>query len=236
MPDFLTSCGVTQARAPLVIASLFAAFVPLEARAHGLIESPPSRNWMCGATTKPDQANGANAKYPECADAFETDRNGGYQFMSVLTHGPGRAGKKSKNVCGFDSETWHGGASPWDAAIAWPTTPMKAGQQRFTWNISWGPHFDDTTDFRYWITKPSFRFEEGRPLSWSDFEEQPFCNLQYSDKNPTANPDITADKAKALFHTVCTVPARQGHHVIYGEWGRGPSTFERFHGCVDAAF
>ena len=88
MPDFLTSCGVTQARAPLVIASLFAAFVPLEARAHGLIESPPSRNWMCGATTKPDQANGANAKYPECADAFETDRNGGYQFMSVLTTAP----------------------------------------------------------------------------------------------------------------------------------------------------
>jgi len=39
-----------------------------------------------------------------------------------------------------------------------------------------------------------------------------------------------------LFTTRCTVPSRTGRHVIYGEWGRTPPTFERFHGCVDVQF
>src|SRR5690625_6325235 len=54
---------------------------------HGLISEPASRNWTCGAITKPDQAQPGSI----CAQAFEDDFNGGYQFMSVLTHTQGRA-------------------------------------------------------------------------------------------------------------------------------------------------
>ena len=82
--------------------------------------------------------------------------------------------------------------------------------QTFTWNISWGPHFSDTQEFRYWITKPSFQFQVGRALSFDDFEDQPFCVLSYSDANPTGNPDVIPDKAGALFQTRCNVPQRSG--------------------------
>jgi chitin-binding protein len=209
-----------------------------QAAAHGLMQDPPARNWFCGAVTKPDHAANGTAQYPVCAGAFANDPNGGYQFMSVLTHARGRAAVTPlpAHVCGFGSETWQGGATPWDQPIDWPTTPMSAGRQKITWNISWGPHFDDTEEFRYWITKPGFVFQAGRALTWDDFEAAPFCSLPYSDSAPNANPDVVPDKAATQFHTYCTVPARQGRHVIYGEWGRNQWTLERFHGCLDLQF
>ncbi|AZZ90263.1 hypothetical protein EUZ85_05845 [Hahella sp. KA22] len=206
--------------------------------AHGLIEDPPSRNWYCGAVTKPDEIDNGTAEYEECRGAFAQDPVGGYQFMSVLTHAQGRAvvDPLPEHVCGFGSETWQGGATPWDSAIDWPTSQMSPGLKTFTWNISWGPHFDDTEEFRYWITKPGFQFQSGRPLTWDDFEEEAFCVLNYDDKNPDANPNVEPDKANARFRTTCDIPERSGRHVIYGEWGRNQYTFERFHGCVDVVF
>ncbi len=205
--------------------------------AHGLIQEPASRNWLCGAVTKPDQADRGEGP-PVCRDAFADTNQTGYQFMSVLTHARGRAvvTPLPKNVCGFDSETWNGGATPWDKPLNWPAVPMRAGRNKFTWNISWGPHFDDTEEFRYWITKPGFQYTVGQPLKWSDFEDSAFCVLKYDDKNPSASPDIVSNKGTALFDTYCNVPARSGRHVIYGEWGRNQFTLERFHGCVDVAF
>lgn len=201
---------------------------------HGLISEPPSRNWLCGATTKPHEAPPSSA----CGQAFAGDMNGGYQFMSVLTHDVGRKGVTPLpgNVCGFDSETWNGGATPWDKAIDWPTNAMTAGFKTITWDISWGPHYDDTEEFRYWITKPDFQFQVGQPLTWNDFETEAFCVINYDDKNPTANPNAIPDKDNALFHTVCDIPQRIGRHVIYAEWGRNQWTYERFHGCIDASF
>lgn len=207
------------------------------AHGHGLIQNPPSRNWFCGAHTKPDEV-GRPGEYAECADAFSDDFSGGYQFMSVLTHTQGRAvvSPLPQYVCGFGSETWRGGATPWDKSINWPTSTFSSGPQTFTWNISWGPHYDDTEEFRYWITKPDFVYQVGKPLTWDDFEEEAFCVLKYDDRNPNGNPAITPDKANALFHTTCNVPQRQGRHVIYAEWGRNHYTYERFHGCVDVVF
>jgi len=206
--------------------------------AHGLVQDPPSRNWYCGAITKPDEVINGTAAFPECGAAFENDFNGGYQFMSVLTHAEGRAVVQPlpEHVCGFGSETFNGGPTPWDTPIDWPTNAMSAGRQEFTWNISWGPHFDDTDEFRYWITNPDFQYQVGQPLSWDQFESNAFCVLKYDDANPGANPDIIPDKPNTLFHTFCEVPAREGRHVIYAEWGRNFFTFERFHGCIDVTF
>src|SRR5688572_30646904 len=138
---------------------LFALF-SLQALPHGLVQDPPSRNWFCGAVTKPDHVANGTAQYPVCGNAFNAagvSPNDGYSFMSVLTHTTGRLGVGPRsNVCGFNSETWNGRATVWDQAIDWPTVPMTAGTRTFLWNISWGPHFSDTVDFRYWITKPDF--------------------------------------------------------------------------------
>jgi len=208
--------------------------------AHGLVQDPPARNWFCGAITKPDHVANGVAQYPVCGNAFTAPgvrMEDGYSFMSVLTHTTGRAGIGPRtNVCGFNSETWNGAATVWDQAIDWPTVPMTAGPRDFVWNISWGPHFSDTADFRYWITKSSFVWQTGRPLSFADFEDAPFCDLLYNDATPNANPNLIPNPGAALFTTRCTVPARTGRHVIYAEWGRTPPTLERFHGCIDTQF
>lgn len=222
-------------------AVLLAGLLPLaahQAQAHGLIQDPPSRNWFCGAITKPDQTGNGTAQYPECETAFATNRTGSYNFMSVLTHDLGRAGVTPlpENVCGFNSETFGKGATPWDTPMNWPTNPVSPGRKKISWNISWGPHFSDTAEFRYWITKPGFQFSPTKALSWADFEEQPFCTLKYDDTQPGANPDVVADKGATAFHTYCTLPQRGGRHVVYGEWGRNYFTYERFHSCMDVVY
>jgi chitin-binding protein len=210
------------------------------ALSHGLVQDPPSRNWFCGAVTKPDHVANGTAQYPVCGQAFndpDVTVNDGYSFMSVLTHTTGRLGVGPRaNVCGFNSETWNGRATVWDQPIDWPTVPMTSGLKTFTWNISWGPHFSDTSDFRYWITKPDFVWQTGRALTFSDFEEAPFCNLAYDDANPNGNPNVIPNVGSQSFQTRCTVPQRSGRHVIYAEWGRNQWTYERFHGCIDAQF
>ncbi len=206
--------------------------------ADGLMESPPARNWFCGFTTKPDHIVTNTAQYPVCASAFSVNSQAGYNFMTVVTHSQGRVNTTPlpAHVCSFDSETWKGAQTPWDVPMDWPTTPMNSGQQTITWNASWGAHYDDTRDFSYWITKPGFVFSPAKELTWNDFESEPFCMELYDDKNPTGNPDVIVDKTKIKFSTRCEVPTRSGHHVIYGEWGRTESTWQRFHGCIDAQF
>ena len=208
--------------------------------AHGLIQEPPSRNWFCGAVTKPHEILSDSAQYPACGDAFSAEGmgpNDGYSFMSVLTHTQGRRiDGERPNVCSYGSETWNGRATVWDQPIDWPTTRIKAGENSFTWNIEWGKHFDDTEEFVYYITKPDFKYELGKPLKFSDFESEPFCHLSYNDARPEANPRVTSDRQAFTFKTVCTVPEREGRHVIYAEWGRNKFTYERFHGCVDVVF
>lgn len=206
---------------------------------HGLMVDPPARNAVCGL---PEDQKPHNATNPACIEAFKNDMNGGYQFMSVLTHDVGRQGVTPlpSNVCGFDSETWdnnnNGNTTPWDVPANWPTSPVSSGPFDITWNISWGPHFDDTEEFVYYITKPGFNFQANTPLKWSDFESTPFCKQTYDDKNPGANPNVVPNKAATTFKTSCSLPNRNGRHVIYGEWGRNFFTFERFHGCIDVTF
>ncbi len=206
---------------------------------HGLMVSPPARNAVCGL---PEDQKPHNATIPACVDAFAVDNQGGYQFMSVLTHDVGRQGVTPlpSNVCGFNSETWdnynNGNTTPWDLALDWPTTDVSSGALDIVWDIQWGPHFDDTEEFVYYITKPNFTFTVGQPLTWDDFEATPFCKQTYDDMNPNANPGVVPNKAATTFATSCVLPERTGRHVVYGEWGRNFFTFERFHGCIDVSF
>lgn len=224
----------------LALAALGFLMIPSGPEAHGVIENPPSRNWICGYDTRPEHFISGTVKYPACstAFAFSPDPRAMYNYMSVVTHGLGRAQVTPlpKNVCGFDGETWKGAATPWDAPMAWPAQHMTPGPHIFTWNIQWGPHIDDTEEFRYWITKADFVFSPTKALTWDDFETEAFCVEKFNGVAQAANPDITVDKANNRMTTRCSVPERKGHHVIYSEWGRTPPTLERFHGCVDVAF
>ena len=229
----------TRSHNAVLISSVLLTMISGNAFGHGLMVDPPSRNATCGLA---EDQKPHNATIPACIEAFQNDQNGGYQFMSVLTHDVGRQGVSPLpgNVCGFDSETWdsynNGNTTPWDLPVDWPTSGVQAGPLDITWNISWGPHFDDTEEFVYYITKADFQYQVGTPLAWSDFEATPFCKQTYDDSNPTANPGVIADKGATTFKTSCTLPQRNGRHVIYGEWGRNFFTFERFHGCIDVTF
>ena len=238
--------------------------------AHGLVMDPPARNWFCGAITKPDEVQNGTAQFPICGDAFFAPGlafEDGYQFMSVLTHSRGHAGPafpaptfppnttSPPHVCSFSSQTWNNNnpalnrATPWDQPINWPTTTITSGLRNFTWNISWGPHFGDSEDFTYWITRPGFVYQVGQPLTWADFETTPFCdeNVVYNGftQVPNGNPDIIMNTGGNTITTRCTVPSRPAgsRHVIYAEWGRlganstpPGGTDERFHGCIDVVF
>ena len=225
--------------------------------AHGLIESPSSRSHFCGVITKPHEIGTGEAEYPECAEAFDGFDTQGYSFMSILTHHRGRlrplpplppgatppanesGGVEpplATNVCSYDSESFDGNPTVWDQPIDWPTNKMSSGRNLITWNISWGSHFNDTEQFHYWITKPNFQYQVGVPLTWDDFEAQPFCKLDFDRNDQDANPDIVVRLDDAKFDTYCDVPERDGRHVIYGEWGRNKDTWERFHGCIDVVF
>lgn len=185
---------------------------------HGLIESPPSRNQICGVETKPHEViYGDDGVTPECRPAFESDFTGGYSFMSVLTHTTGRTDRTTTHVCGFDSETWNGGKTPWDIAMDWPTTSMEPGPNMFLWNIEWGPHFLDTEEFKYWITTNDFVFDPTKELSWTDFEKVPFCTLYYDDNDRGANPNVIPDIQNTNFRTYCDVPVRTGRHVVVSD-------------------
>src|SRR5690625_2608469 len=115
---------------------------------HGLISESPSRSWTWDANYNSAQAGSI------CAHAFVDDCNGGYQFMRVLTHTQGRAGVDPlpENVCSFGTSTWNGQATPWDKPLEWPAHEIEPGPLTLTWDISWGPHWDDTEEFRDWIT------------------------------------------------------------------------------------
>lgn len=212
--------------------------------AHGVIESPASREQFCGVECKPHEIFQPQLTHEKCRSILTNEdgsmNNTIYNFMGVLTHTTGRQGRTAanlpKNVCGFDSETWGGGKTPWDKANDWPTTKIAAGTNKFTWNISWGNHFGDTEEFVFYITKPDFVFDKNKELSWDDLESTPFCLLKYDDKTPNGNPDIVADKANNRFHVTCNVPERANRSVIYAEWGRNRWTFERFHSCMDVVF
>jgi chitin-binding protein len=230
--------GIMAFRTYFAFAALPALAALSSVHADGLMELPRARNWYCGFTTKPDEIPNNRAQFPACSTAFAALPMAAYNFMTVVTHTWGRA-KTSPlpaHVCSFDAETWKGVQTPWDVPMEWPTSPMSPGIQSIVWNAAWGPHYDDTHDFSYWITKSDFKFSLTKELTWEDFETEPFCTELYDDKNPAANPDVIVDKTAIKFTTKCTVPARSGHHVIYGEWGRNENTLQRFHGCSDVVF
>src|SRR5678816_3317981 len=111
---------------PAVVIGLTLCGLTTGVLAHGLIQSPPSRNWFCGAVTKPDEVTNGVAQFPVCGGAFAFNQIAGYNFMSVLTHTQGRSvvGPRS-NVCGFNSETWNGGPTVWDLSLIHISEPTR---------------------------------------------------------------------------------------------------------------
>ena len=161
-------------------------------------------------------------------------------------------------MCSFSSQTWNNNnpalntPTPWDLPINWPTKTITAGPRIFTWNVPNGPHFDDTEDFTYWITRSTYQHQVGRALTWADLEPRRSATRTRSTAAAAApswtraTPTSSSTAAAQTIGTRCTVPSRPAgsRHVIYAEWGRlganstpwQGGTDERFHGCIDVVF
>src|SRR5688572_10323868 len=113
----------------LIFLVLFSLFSSATLLAHGVIESPASREQFCGVESKPDEIFKNKMTHEECRPIVTKDDgtmdNSVYNFMAVLTHTIGRSNKPIDQlptyVCGFASEMWGGVKTPWDRANDWPT-------------------------------------------------------------------------------------------------------------------
>ncbi|MEX2963344.1 lytic polysaccharide monooxygenase [Microbulbifer sp. TYP-18] len=226
------------------VTSLVFIFFATQAFSHGYVESPPSRQQHCGVEIKPDNPSGTKCNEPFANYLTIGGQNSHwYNFMSVLVHNQGRkVVKTTKHVCGFDSETWNPMPTPdplptpWDTPADWPTTSITSGPETFVWDITYGPHFSDTEEFVFYITRPEFTFDANRDLDWNDFEAAPFCDEQMIPGDFSSNPNISADLIANHISVNCNIPVRSGRHVIFAEWGRNEWTFERFFSCIDVTF
>ncbi len=183
--------------------------VPTPAAAHGSIDTPASRVFMC-KTVVPD--------HPTCAGAWDANPQSLYDWMEVNI---GNAAGRHKELipdgklCSANRSKYAYFDRP---AQEWPATtfrPDADGKYTVRWN-STAPH--STAYYRVYLTKPGF--DPSKALAWSDLE-------LVHDTGKVAPERSTAMRM--------TLPDRGGRHMLYTVWQRDDSP-EAFYACSDVAF
>ncbi|EST08257.1 Chitin-binding, domain 3 [Kalmanozyma brasiliensis GHG001] len=171
--------------------------------AHGFINSPASRSYMC----KTGQAkNCGEIQYePQSVEAAK-----GLPFARSSN------GKLCSAGLSQFSELDRQGAS------VWPKT-QASDVRSFTWTFT-AQHA--TTDFKYYITKPTWNSATSQGLSASDFESEPFLTVPMYGKPPSAS--MSHDLSSKM-------PSRSGYHVVYAVW-TVDNTVNAFYQCMDLDF
>ncbi|SNX86734.1 related to Chitin-binding protein [Melanopsichium pennsylvanicum] len=171
--------------------------------AHGYVTSPASRAYLC----KQGQAkNCGEIQYePQSVEAPK-----GLPFA--------RSGDGKLCSAGLSqfSELDRQGAK------VWPTTKA-SDVHSFSWTFT-AQHA--TTDFKYFITKPSWDSSLTKGLVASDFESVPFLVVSMNGKAPPQT--MSHDLSKSM-------PARSGYQVVYAVW-TVDNTANAFYHCIDLDF
>ncbi|GAA2700334.1 lytic polysaccharide monooxygenase auxiliary activity family 9 protein [Actinoplanes palleronii] len=203
--------------------------LPAAAEAHGALQIPGSRTWLCYQDGRNPTTGAIEPKNPACAAAVaQSGTNSLYNWFAVLrSDGAGR-------VNGFlpDGQLCSGGTGgPYNftgfnlARTDWPTTHLTAGASvEFHYN-DWAKH---PGTFYLYITKDGY--DPTKPLAWSDLEPTPFDQVT----NPPANGGPGTDDGH--YYWTGNLPSgKSGKHLIYSVWSRSDSQ-ETFYGCSDVAF
>ncbi|WP_283138040.1 lytic polysaccharide monooxygenase auxiliary activity family 9 protein [Rhizohabitans arisaemae] len=184
------------------------------ASAHGSMQTPASRTWMCF------QDNIENPRTPACKAAVAlggtqplydwnevNQANANGQHRSLIPDGKLCSGGRDK-YRGFDQ-----------ARADWPTTNLNAGSPYTFRYKATAPH---PGTFEFYVTKDGYN--PTTPLKWSDLEATPFHRV--------TNPPIQNE----AYVTNATLPAgKSGRHLIYSIWQRSDSG-EAFYTCSDVYF
>ncbi len=135
--------------------------VASSALAHGYIESPASRAYMCKQGQNVDC--GLVSYEPQ-----SVERASGFPSGSLPPDGE-LASAGIANYSQLDKQSQN----------AWTKTPMTAGVHQFVWHHT-APH--KTTNWRYYITKQDWN--PNKPLTRDQFELTPFCSINGNGQAP----------------------------------------------------
>lgn len=178
--------------------------------AHGYVTTPPSRDTMCMMSKNSPEICGENVQY-NTSSIGESPKG----FPGNINTPPD--GKLASGV---------GSAQPMaeklnlQTANLWSKSPIKAGENKFTWEIT-AAH--KTTNFNYFITKQGW--DINKPLTRDSFESVPFCENNMNGVAPSTGP-VSHD---------CIVPERSGYQVIYAVWEIA-DTGNTFYKVIDVDF
>jgi chitin-binding protein len=199
----------------------------LPASAHGAMEMPGSRTYLCyeDGLTSTGQIIPTN---PACAAAIT---NSGptplYNWFAVgnpTAHG-GMAGViPDGKICSGNSPYYD--FSGFDLARSdWPLTHLTSGAAiQITYN-KWAAH---PGTFTLYITKPGW--DPTQPLTCAELEPTPFSAA--TDPPSVGNPG----SINSYYYWNATLPANYaGYQIIVSIWTRSDST-ETFYGCSDVVF
>ncbi|MBH5318457.1 lytic polysaccharide monooxygenase [Paenibacillus sp. GSMTC-2017] len=130
------------------------------ASAHGYVQNPPSRGYLCNTTVN---TNCGTAQYnPNDLEALKGWPAAGPADGQIAS----AAGKYAT----LDAQS----------STRWSKVNMTSGPQTFQWYLS-APH--STASWKYYITKQNW--DPNAPLSRNSFELTPFCDIAYSGAPPT---------------------------------------------------
>ncbi|MER7168475.1 lytic polysaccharide monooxygenase [Micromonospora sp. NPDC000207] len=184
-----------------------------QAAAHGSMQSPPSRIYLCyqeGAETPRSEAcrallaaGGPQALY-DWNGVLVPDVDG--RHREVIPDG---------KLCSAGNEAFRG--LDLDRGD-WPTTNLPSeGNYQFLWHGT-APHVGT---FEFYVTRDGY--DPAAPLTWGDLESEPFLRAE--------RPPLEGN----LFKIDGQLPGKQGRHLIYTIYQRSDSP-EAFYACSDVVF
>lgn len=202
---------------PLAAALGLAALGAQQASAHGYIESPKSRAFMCAAS--------GGSLNKDCGPVAWEPQSIEYS-PSVSHHYPnGRYCAGDFTKCGpADGTIPSGGMKGFaklneQSATRWQKTTIKPGMNDFTWRYTAG---HKTAYYQFYITKKDWN--PNQPLTRDSFELKPLLHEDANGARPSSG--------GRSIHKLNIPSDRSGYHVILATWKIG-DTAATFYQTVD---
>ncbi|MFD0590970.1 lytic polysaccharide monooxygenase [Paenibacillus sp. GCM10027627] len=186
----------------LLLLVTFAKFFAESSSAHGYVQNPPSRGYLCNTTVNTG-----------CGDARYNPHN-----LEALKGWPaaGPADGQIASAAGryplLDAQT----------SSRWSKVSMTAGPRTFQWSLS-AAH--STASWKYYITKQNW--DPNAPLTRDQFDLVPFCNIPYTGSPPNPYSSTCNVPARTGYQVILAVwevadTANAFYNVIDADFGTPP--------------
>ncbi|MGC8118824.1 lytic polysaccharide monooxygenase, partial [Metapseudomonas otitidis] len=204
---------------PLALAVGLATLASQQAIAHGYIESPKSRSFMCASIGGSLNASCGDIQYEpqsvEYTPGVNHHLNGKWCGGTFQECGPAEGTIAAGGLQRFSELNEQ-------TATRWAKTTIKPGLQDFTWHYTQG---HATAYWQFYITKKDWN--PNQPLTRDSFEATPIAHEQFI---PGVHERPVAESKSV--HKVNVPADRSGYHVILATWRIG-DTDATFYQAID---